>query len=749
MPRNPVPRHPPNLVPLLPPLLAVAFVLHACGGGGSTTPSDGGGPYGLVERPTLGASLTFPATAPSPDSLTAVRAYGNLTFARPVFLAAAPDGTDRVFVVEQDGRILVFPNRDSVLASEVRTFLDLRAAVGGPVSRAGNEEGLLGLAFDPQYASNRTFYVHYSAANPRRSVFVRYRAQAADADAADTASAEVVLTVAQPYENHNGGWLGFGPDGYLYVALGDGGSADDPQQNGQNLGVLLGKILRLDVRGRTTYAIPADNPFVGVGGARGEIWCYGMRNPWRCGFDRNTGDLWAGDVGQGQREEVDRIRRGGNYGWRVYEGTRSNLNPDGDPPTAYDAPLLDYDRAAGSTVIGGYVYRGPTLSSVRGAYLYGDYGSGSIWAAVTSGGTLLGNTRVSAVAGLVSFGEDRDAELYAVSLAGGIWRFTQSTGGGGSFPQRLSDTGLFTDTRALTPNAGLVPYDVNAPLWSDGAVKRRWIAVPDGTRIGFSGSDPWTFPLGTVLVKHFELELVPGDASSRARLETRVLVRETAGWAGYTYRWNAAQTDADLLAGGEDGTYTVQDPAAAGGSRQQVWHFPSRTDCLRCHTAAAGDVLGVRTGQLRRPYAYPGGIDDQLRSWNHVGLFTVDVGNVAAYAPWTDPRDTSASVGLRARGYMAANCAQCHLPGGPAPGGLDLRWGVAPGAMNVVGVRPTQGDLGLADPWRVRAGDRASSVLYLRVTRLDATRMPPLAHELLDPDADLWIGGWIDGGADE
>jgi uncharacterized repeat protein (TIGR03806 family) len=288
---------------------------------------------------------------------------------------------------------------------------------------------------------------------------------------------------------------------------------------------------------------------------------------------------------------------------------------------------------------------------------------------------------------------------------------------------------------------------VNAPLFSDDAVKRRWIAVPDGTRVAFSATGPWAFPLGTVLVKHFELELVPGDAASRTRLETRVLIRETSGWAGYTYRWNAAQTDADLLAGGEDGTYTVTDPTAPGGTRQQVWHFPSRTDCLRCHTTAAGDVLGVRTGQLQRDFAYPTATDNQLRAWNHAGLFAGDIGPASAYAAWADPADGAVPRTERARAYMAANCAQCHLPNGPAPGGLDLRWGVPAGQMNVVNVRPTNGDLGLADPWRVLPGNRSSSVLYLRVTRLDATRMPPLAHERLDPAADALLGGWIDDGA--
>jgi uncharacterized repeat protein (TIGR03806 family) len=736
-----------NLFALLPPLLAVAFVLHACGGGGSGTdpgvPVDPG-PFGLTQRVALGNALTFPSSAPSPGSLTPALAYPNLAFTRPVFLTAAPDGTDRVFVVEQAGRILVFPNRSNVLATERRTFLDLRPP-NGPVTGTGNEEGLLGLAFDPEYATNGTFYVHYSALNPRRSIFARYTVSA-DPDLANPGG-QVILTLLDQYDNHNGGWIGFGPDGYLYVAMGDEGGANDPNDNGQDLADLHGKVWRLDVRGQTTYAIPSDNPFVGTAGARGEIWCLGMRNPWRCSFDRNTGELWCGDVGQGSREEISKLRAGGNFGWPVYEGNRSNRNPSTLPPSAFDAPVIDYDRNSGSTVVGGYVYRGPTLATVRGAYVYGDYGSGNVWALVPSGSTVLSNTPVATVNGLVSFGEDRDAELYAVSLNGGIYRFTESGGGGGTFPQTLSATGLFTNTAALQPHPGLIEFDVNSPLWSDGAAKRRWIALPDGSRIGFSPTEAWEFPPGTVMVKHFELELVVGDPSSRTRLETRVLIRDTSGWAGFTYRWNAAQTDADLLAGGEDATYTVEDPAAPGGTRQQVWRFPSRTDCLRCHTVAAGGVLGVRTGQLHRDFPYPAMTDNQLRAWNGIGLFSTNIGPASAHGAWTRPDDASASLTLRARSYMAANCAQCHLPDGPAPGGIDLRWGVATGAMNVVGVRPTNGDLGLADPWRVRAGDRAASVLYLRTTRLDATRMPPLAHELLDPLADTLLGGWIDSGA--
>ncbi len=746
---QPFQRFVPSLL-AVPPLLAAMVVLHACGGGGGAPVS--GAPFGLTSRVALGSALTFPNTLPDPNPLTATRAFASLTFSRPVFLTAAPDGTDRLFVVEQDGRVLVFPNRDNVAVSEVRTFLVLRASAGGPVSREGNEEGLLGLAFDPRYATNRTFYIHYSAASPRRSVFVRYQTQAANPDAADLTTAQVILTVDQPYDNHNGGWLGFGPDGYLYVALGDGGDGNDPQQHAQNMDDLLGKILRLDVSGQTTYAIPADNPFVGQAGTREEIWCAGMRNPWRCSFDRNTGALWAGDVGQVQREEIDLIRRGGNYGWRLYEGTRSNINPAGVPAADFDAPVREYGRTDGSTVVGGYVYRGPTLPSVRGAYIHGDYGSGRVWALVHDGIGMVSNTLVSSVNGLVSFGEDRFGELFAVSLNGGIYRFSDTGGGGGGapYPALLSLTGLFSDTATLTPHPGLIPFDVASPLWSDGAFKRRWAALPDGARIAFADTGAWTFPVGTVLVKHFELELVSGDPASRTRLETRVLVHETTGWAGTTYRWNAAQTDADLLVGGEDAVYTIQDPLAPGGMRDLTWHFPSRTDCQRCHTVASGSILGVRTGQLNRDLDY-GTVnpvtDNQLRSWNHIGLFTSDIGAPAGHEAWPSPSDVNATLAGRARSYLAANCAQCHLPNGPAPGGLDLRWNTSRAAMNVIDVRPTNGDLGLLDPWRVRPGSRASSVLYLRMTVLDPTRMPPLAHESIDPEGTAVVGAWIDGGA--
>ncbi|HEX7044316.1 MAG TPA: PQQ-dependent sugar dehydrogenase [Burkholderiales bacterium] len=349
--------------------------------------------------------------------LTALRAevaFPHLSFENPVFITHAGDGSNRLFVVEQAGRIRVFPNDAAARADEVAVFLDRAAEV-----LSGGELGMLGLAFDPDYAANGFFYVNYTLDNPRRSRIARFRVSADPARAAPE-SETVLLEFEQPFANHNGGMLAFGPDGMLYVATGDGGSAGDPQNHAQRLDTVLGKILRIAPDG----SIPPDNPFAGRPGARGEIWAYGLRNPWRMSFDRQTGTLWAGDVGQGAREEIDIIVRGGNYGWRVYEGTQPFANPANLPADAFLAPVLDYGRELGGSVVGGYVYRGTTLPALAGAYVYGDFLSGRIWALLYDAvaGAVARNVEVARVPGLSSFGQDAAGEIYVTSFDGRIYR---------------------------------------------------------------------------------------------------------------------------------------------------------------------------------------------------------------------------------------------------------------------------------------------------------------------------------------
>ncbi|NJN14498.1 MAG: heme-binding domain-containing protein, partial [Planctomycetes bacterium] len=387
---------------------------------------------------------------------------------------------------------------------------------------------------------------------------------------------------------------------------------------------------------------------------------------------------------------------------------------------------------------GGYVYRGSRTPSLFGAYLYADFISGRVWALVHDGQQVLSNTEIASVPNPSSFGEDRDGEVYLCSFDGGIYRLDE-TGGPAPFPQTLSATGLFSNTAALRAAPGLIEYDVNAPLWSDDATKRRWIALPGSSRITFRATGSWDFPVGTILVKHFELTLSPGVVR---RLETRVLVNHSQGWAGYTYRWNGAQTDATLLADRFEEEFTVSDPTAPGGLRQQTWTYPSRADCLSCHTAASGRVLGIRTNQINREFDYPARPDNQLRAWNHIDLFTADPGEASSYGALPDPLDEGAAPAPRARAYLEANCAMCHLPGGPTPVEMDLRAATPVGATGTRSVAATNPVDGSPGALRIAPGIKEQSDLWERLRRMDGYRMPPLASHVVDAEAVDLIGLW-------
>ena len=394
-------------------LLAAPAVLAACGAGGEGSPPRAQAP--AEQAPPSGRAPAAPAAA-------GVRLARIGSFDSPVYVTAPPGDTRRVFVVEQTGKIRVI--RDGRRLST--PFLDLR----NRVSCCG-ERGLLSMVFAPDYARSRRFYVYYTDRSGDTRV-VEFR-RSGSADRAVKASARTVLTQEQPEPNHNGGLVLFGPDGLLYIGLGDGGGANDQhgaRGNGQSLSTLLGKILRIDPKasGGRPYSIPADNPFVGRAGARGEIYAYGLRNPWRFSFDRATGDLTIGDVGQNAVEEVNFARRGAargaNYGWRVFEGRRINF-PDERAPGAV-APVFTYGRAGGAcSITGGVVVRDPRLRSLLGRYVYGDYCVGKVRAVRLRPGSASGDRSLGlSVSQLSSFGEDAQGRVYATSLDGPVYRFT-------------------------------------------------------------------------------------------------------------------------------------------------------------------------------------------------------------------------------------------------------------------------------------------------------------------------------------
>ncbi len=340
----------------------------------------------------------------------------------PDYVTGAGDGSGRLFIVEQGGRILAW--HDGLL----QVFLDMRDLVD-----SGGERGLLGLAFDPHFKDNGRFYVDYTSGGmlvSLETVIAGFRAVGKSLMVVNENNETILMRQPQPFTNHNGGQIAFGPDGMLYIGLGDGGLAYDPLGAGQDLETVLGKILRIDVHpsdDEQPYAIPADNPFVGKSDARGEIWAYGLRNPWRFSFDPVSGRLYAGDVGQDTREEIDLIRRGGNYGWNVMEGDicTPRIKADCDPK-AYALPILDYGRKEGQAVVGGYVYRGRAVPSLDGQYIFGDYGSGRIWAVrLAQDGTALARTLLFDTGmHISSFGVDDDQELYVVDIAGTVYRLT-------------------------------------------------------------------------------------------------------------------------------------------------------------------------------------------------------------------------------------------------------------------------------------------------------------------------------------
>ncbi len=350
-------------------------------------------------------------------TLSLVEAFSELSFDQPLDLQAPDDGTNRVFVAEKSGKIKVFSNEAATTTAT--TFLDL-----GAISST-SEQGLLGFAFHPNYGVNGFFYVYY---NPSEgiSAISRFKVSDTDSNLADRSSEQVILEIPQPFTNHNGGQLAFGPYGYLYIASGDGGSGGDPQNHGQNRTTLLGNILRIDVdnpSGGLHYGIPPDNPFINDTNVKQEIYAYGFRNPWRMSFDSQTGNLWTGDVGQNKIEEIDIVVSGGNYGWKFFEGTdcfSGNCDATGLVPPIFEYTHVNGDRS----ITGGYVYRGSANSSIRGKYVYGDFISGRIWALETDGSKneLLFDSDLS----IASFGTDSSQELYLCAFNGKIYTFEEN-----------------------------------------------------------------------------------------------------------------------------------------------------------------------------------------------------------------------------------------------------------------------------------------------------------------------------------
>lgn len=734
----------------------------------------------------IGATnFNVPAQPPASAYQTPL-AFGDLPFSQPLCLVSPPGDTQRLFICEKTGLLRVIadvtaPNPPAT------TFLNLPEVLssGDEAIATGSEMGLLGLAFHPDYATNRYFYLFYSVTSGGATYerVSRFTTDDEDPLVAEEDSELILLEQRDDAGNHNGGDLHFGPDGYLYVSLGDEGGGDDTFQNSQRIDRdFFSGILRIDVDKRpgnldphahaaiprdggvARFSVPADNPFVHTdeGGSwdgvfngvaladltkvRSEFWAVGLRNPWRMAFDSLTGDLWCGDVGQNQWEEIDLIVRGGNYGWSYREGT----HPGPHAPVAGFSgvePVWDYAHGGGAfqgnCVTGGIVYRGNLIGSLYGAYVFADYSSGNIWSLRRNDGAPPTVVRLTGAGGIAGIGRDpsNGDVLFASLDTGRILRLT-ATPSGGSFPQTLTGTKLFADLTDLSPSPGLLPYSVNVPFWSDHAVKRRWFALPGTTATATWAKDaPWTLPEGMLWVKHFDLELERGNPASARRIETRLLVRNAGGIYGVSYKWNPAGTEATLVDdAGEEFDLAIDDH---GTPHTQRWHIPSRAECRICHNDRSGRALSFNTRQLNLVNDIHGFTGNQLTLLRAAGYLANEVPPPETLPRHLAANETDYPVEGRVRSYLAVNCAYCHQADGTAPPTWDGRAHLSLAQTKLIDGVPSDNH---GDPLNVlvKKGDTAHSIVWNRVAVMNGfTRMPPIASTELDPVSIDLLEEWI------
>ena len=682
-------------------------------------------------------------------SLRPKKTFTKFPLKQPVYIEPEP-GTDQLLVIELGGKIRRF--KDDSEAENAEFLID-----------TGRET--YGLTFHPNYEENGYLYVVSNGpiggkVTETRNYVSRFTVDRQPPYGCDPNSELILLEWLS--NNHNGGDLAFGPDGYLYIPAGDGamdsdtnltglpGSYDrDPK--GQDLSNLPGTIMRIDVdrpEAGHPYSIPSDNPFVHLEGARPEIWVYGIRNPWRITFDRETGHLWAGNVGQDRWEMIHLVRRGDNYGWSLYEGSHPFFLNRKQGPTPIVKPTVEHSHSEARSITGGVVYYGSKFPELRGAYVYGDYATGKMWALRHDGEKLIWHREIAdTTLQIVSFGIDHNDEMLIVDLARGIYQLERKPESTEKFPIRLSETGLFTSIKGHQTDPGLIPYSVNAPLWADGAHVERFIALPGDSQIEMSAADGvgWTFPDGTALIQTFALNLEAGNPTSRHRVETRLLTRQQGEWVGYSYIWNDAQTDATLVdAAGTDRISTIQDSTVPSGSREQSWHYPSREKCMECHSRAVNYVLGPTTLQMNKVHNYGAVSDNQLRTLNHIGVFKKPLSkSPEEYPKLADPYNPNEPLEARARSYLHAACANCHVHTGGGNARIVLDFTTDMDKTYSVGFRPQHDTYGIPNARLIAPGDPERSILYQRVAQQGKGQMPPIATSQQDLQAAQLLYDWI------
>ena len=669
------------------------------------------------------------------------KAFPRIEWKAPMYIAPEP-GTDKLWIVLQGGekerpsRILRIQDDPEAAATE--TVLEVPGRM------------VYGLTFHPGYTANGLVFVFSNgptASSERMNRVSRYVVQRTPPFACDPGSETAIIEWRSA--GHDGGDLAFGHDRMLYITTGDGTSDSDTWDSGQDVTNLLAALLRIDVdhpAAGQPYSIPADNPLVSVPGARGEIWAYGFRNPWRLCVDEKTGDVWVGNNGQDLWETAYLVRRGDNFGWSAFEGSHPFYPHRRRGPTPIVPPTIEHPHSEFRSLTGGVVYYGKELPDLNGAYIYGDYSTGKVWGARHKAGRLVWHQELLDTAlQIAAFRVDQRGDLLIADHGGGIFKVVprKTDAPAVQFPVRLSDTGLFSSLKdhCLTP--GLIPYSVNAPGWADGAVAERFFGLPGDSKISYTSSRGWGFPNDSVLAQTLALEMVEGVPSSRRRLETRVLLKQDGEWAGYSYRWNEEQTDAVLASkAGEEIELEVQD--SSGTKERRTWRIPSRAECLACHSRAASFVLGLTEPQMNREHDHGGGPENQMTALTRMGCFSGSPGGKPeSLGKLADPYDDREDLDRRARSYLHVNCSGCHVEAGGGNAKMELEISRARDQMNLFNARPQHDTFGVQDAMLIAPGDPDRSVLLRRVSRRGKGQMPPLVTSRVDDRGAALLREWI------
>ena len=696
----------------------------------------------------------------------------------PTFMSVVPDLPDGVEKVEPK-RVLVTP--------------------GGGTA--------YDFAFHPNFKDSPFLYIGWNGPlvggkrKNKASRITRYKVKQLEPFCLDEASALVVIEWES--DGHNGAALCFAPDGKLLVTSGDGTADSDNDVMGQRTDTLQAKLLRIDVdkaTGGNAYTVPPDNPFFADKRFAPETFAYGLRNPWRVCADKFTGQIWVGNNGQDMYEQAYLIQAGANYGWSVKEGSAPFHANRKAGPTPISPPTLEHHHAQFRSLTGGVVIPPDSngLAELSGSYVYGDYSTGRIWSMKQGGGKLIWHKElVDTPLQITAFGFNTRGDLILCdhNSKGGIYTLEKRPKEMPSkpFPVDLMGTGLFASVPSHRVARGVVPYQVNAPFWSDGLIKERFIALPAGndgkavSKIAMSGKGGWNFPDGTVIIKSFAT--IPDGTQPKERLwiETRLLVKQQSEWAGYSYRWDDAGNSATLV-GPEGADRSITNTGPDGISFRQSWHYPSRAECMVCHTRAANFTLGLCTLQANASGIYPSGKAGQMQVFMGLGILASegdyaqalnerivsqgkalnlrdqalsDYGKTMGpqpgqrgpdgagllttrqYPRLVDPRDTTQDLGLRARSWLHSNCSACHQEAGGGNARINLEFSTALDQMNLVDEKPIHSTFELPEARLIAPGAPERSVLLRRISMRGTGQMPPLASHLPDPEGVKLITEWI------